>query len=100
MSDPRDETSIRNIIEAGSRAIRDGDAEAMSANVSDEVVIFDVVRPLSSDVGTAARDRAEQWLAGYDGAVRWETADVRVAASGDVAFSHNLIPSPCELDSF
>lgn len=90
MSEQTCEAAIRDIVEARSQAIGDGDAEAMSANVADEAVMFDVVGPLSSKGGTVSRDRAIQWLAGYAGPVRWETSDVHVEADSAVAFSHNL----------
>jgi len=42
------EAAIREIIEARSRAVHDGDVDAMSADVADDVVMFDVVGPLSN----------------------------------------------------
>lgn len=90
MSDSTDEAAIRAIIEARCRAVGVGNVDAMTADIADEVVIFDVVGPLGNQGKAASRERAEQWLGGYDGPVSWETARVRVAADGDVAFSHGL----------
>jgi uncharacterized protein (TIGR02246 family) len=82
------EAAIREIITARSRAVSDGDPDAIVANVAEDVTIFDVIPPLMSQGKAAARDRAVQWLGSYDGPVRWETSQVAIVASDDVAFSH------------
>jgi uncharacterized protein (TIGR02246 family) len=90
MTDDTSETAIREIIEARANAVRKGDVEAMSANVADHIVIFDVVSPLRWLGKAASRARAAEWVASYDGAIGWESRDVEVFADGDVGFSHSL----------
>ena len=88
--DARSEAAIAEIIEARARAVRAGDVDAMMADVSDDVVIFDVVEPLCREGKTASRSRAAEWVASYDGAIDWEQRDVRITVDGDVGFSHAL----------
>lgn len=81
---------ILAIIEARSKAVRAGDVYAMMADLADDIVTFDVVSPLRRDGKAASRERAEAWIASYDGSIGWENCDVAVTADGDVAFSHSL----------
>lgn len=90
MSDTKSETEIGAVIEARANAVRSGNVDAMMADVADDVLIFDVVDPLHRDGKAASRTRATEWLASYDGPIRWENRDVQVTAEGDVAFSHAL----------
>ena len=90
MSTDESETAIRNIIDARDKAVHSGDIDAMMADVADGILTFDVVDPLRSEGKSAARNRAEAWIASYDGAIAWESRDVVVNASGDSAFSHAL----------
>jgi uncharacterized protein (TIGR02246 family) len=84
------EAEIRQIIEARADAVRKGNVEAMSADVADDVSIFDVVAALRSLGKAASKARAAEWVAPYEGAIGWESRDVEVFADGDVAFSHSL----------
>jgi uncharacterized protein (TIGR02246 family) len=88
--DTNSEAAIRNIVEARAKAVRAGDVDVMMADVADDVVLFDVIEPLRREGKAASRARAAEWVALYDGAIGWENRDVRVAADGDVAFSHAL----------
>ena len=82
--------AIREIIEARARAVRAGDVDGMTANVAEDVVIFDVVEPLRREGKRASRARAAEWVASYDGPIGWQQRDVLITADGDVAFSHAL----------
>ena len=83
------EAEVRQIIE--SRAtVRKGNVEAMSADVADDVTIFDVVVPLRRLGKASSKTRAAEWVASFEGAIDWESRDVEVFADGDVAFSHSL----------
>jgi uncharacterized protein (TIGR02246 family) len=80
--------AIREIIEARNRAVSDGDADAIVANLADDVVTFDVVPPLVSKGKDSARKRAVEWLDNYDGKVCWDVQDVQIVADGNTAFAH------------
>lgn len=90
MTKADDEIAIRNVVETRERAVRDGDVDAMMSAVADDVMIFDVVEPLRREGKQAARERAEEWLASYEGPVAWENRDLQVIVDGDVGFSYGL----------
>jgi uncharacterized protein (TIGR02246 family) len=90
VTDANSDAAIRQIIDARTKAINAGDVDAMGADVADDIVTFDVVKPLRSLGKAALRKRATEWLANYDGRPRWENRDVTIVADGDVAFSHAL----------
>lgn len=90
MTNTSAEHAIRSVIEARSRAVHVGDIDAMMADIADGIVTFDVVSPLRRDGKAASRERAEAWIASYDGSICWESRDVVVTADGDIAFSHAL----------
>lgn len=58
----------------------------MMADVAD-----DVVDPLRREGMAAARARAAEWVATYDGPISRENRDVHVAADGDVASATRLV---------
>lgn len=84
------EAEIRQIIELRADAVRRGKVEAMSADVADDVTVFDLVVPLRRVGKAASSARAAEWVASYEGPVGWESRDVQVFADGDVACSHSL----------
>ena len=86
----KDETAIRAIIEARAKAVHAGDIEGMVAGLDDYVVSYDVVDPLVREGKASSRKRAAEWVASYDGPLKWENRDVKITADGDVAFSHAL----------
>jgi uncharacterized protein (TIGR02246 family) len=90
MTDGTEEAAIRALIEDRARAIRAGDvAGALSAHAPD-VVSFDVIDPLQYIGRDAIARRLEAWLSSFAGPVGFETAELAVAAGGDVAFCHGL----------
>ncbi|MBC7988725.1 MAG: nuclear transport factor 2 family protein [Luteimonas sp.] len=84
------ETAIRRIIDARGKAVDSGDVDAMVADTADDLVTFDVVEPLRSQGKSAARKRAETWVASFASPIQWESRDVVVTTDGDVGFSHAL----------
>lgn len=90
MTNANSEAAIRQIIEARANAARTGDVDAIMANVSDDVMVFDVVDPLRRMGKQSSRERATAWVGSYDGSIGLEIRDLQIAADGDVAFSHAL----------
>lgn len=84
------EAEIRQIVRSRADAVRKGNVDALSADVADDVTVYDVVVPLRRLGKAALSARAAEWVASYEGAVGWENRDVEVFADGDVAFSHSL----------
>ena len=90
MSDEKSEGTIRQIIEARAKAVRDGDIGAMMAAVADDVLTYDVVEPLRREGKAATCEHAVEWVASYNGPLGWASRDTHVSVSGDVAFSNSL----------
>lgn len=86
----KNESSIRQIIEARANAMRAGDIDATVKDVSDDVMVFDVVEPLCRQGKASLRTRAEEWMESYEGRVDWESHDLQIVTDGDVGFSHSL----------
>ena len=63
------------------------DIDRLMSHYSRDVVYFDVVPPLQF-VGTSAlRKRFTQWFESWAGPIDMEIRDLRIVASGDVAFA-------------
>ena len=84
------ETSILAIIEARAKAVHAGDVNAMTVDMADDILTFDVVTPLRHEGKGAARERADAWLASFNNPIDWESGEIVITTDGDVAFSHSL----------
>jgi uncharacterized protein (TIGR02246 family) len=80
---------IRERIETLVKAIRAKDVDALWAHYAPDVVTFDVQPPLQVQGGDY-RQNFEMWFASLDGEIDYETKDLRISTSGDVAFCHSL----------
>jgi uncharacterized protein (TIGR02246 family) len=84
----RSETEIRDLIERRAEAVRAKDVATATSLFSTDVLTFDVVNPMQRVGVEGVRPRTEQWFASFHGPIGYETRDVRVTASDDVAFAH------------
>lgn len=85
-----DQAQIVKLIDHWVDAIRNRDAEASLSNYAKNVTLFDVVEPLQYFGLDAVRRRLTEWLSTFQGSLGYEMHDLRIAADGDVAFSHSL----------
>jgi uncharacterized protein (TIGR02246 family) len=90
MTNVNSEADIRQIIEARANAARTGDVDTIMANVSDDVMVFDVVDPLRRIGKQSSRERAAAWVGSYKGPIGLDIRDLQISVDGDVAFSHAL----------
>ena len=90
MTNANSEAAIRQIIEARANAARTADVDAIVANVSDDVMVFDVVDPLRQLGKQPSRERAAAWVGSYEGFIGLDIRDLQISVDGDVAFSHAL----------
>lgn len=68
-------------------AMQAKDIDRLMSHYSRDVVYFDVVPPLQF-VGTfALRTRFTQWFESWEGPIAIEIRDLRIVASGDIAFA-------------
>lgn len=79
---------VQQIFADRRRAVSEGDAMGIVKNVAEDAVIFDVVGPMFARGKSAALERAQQWLASYDGPPVWDIENLHVVAGDDVAFCH------------
>ena len=85
-----DQKQILKLMEQWADAIRAKDVDARVANYAPNVQLFDVVDPMEYFGAEAVKRRAAEWFSSFDGPLGFETHDWRIAADGDVAFSHGL----------
>jgi len=55
-----------------------------------DYVLFDVVDPLQSKGAGAARNRAKEWFATFQGSIGYEIQGLQISAANGVGFSHGL----------
>jgi len=90
ISKTTDETQIRKLIDDREKAVRARDVDGSVANVATDVLSFDVVNSLQQMGSDASKKRAEEWFASFEGPIGYETRDLSITASDDVAFAHGL----------
>src|ERR1700677_3075149 len=81
---------IRQLVEHRSQAIRSRDFERSTSMMAADYLLFDVVDPLQSKGASAARNRAREWLATFQGPIGYEIHDLKINAGNEVGFSHGL----------
>ena len=86
------EAAIRELYDRWARAFRAHDIDGIMAVYApgDAVVGYDIVAPLQYVGKEAYRKDYEVFLAEYVGPIDIEYRDLRIVASGDVAFIHAL----------
>jgi ketosteroid isomerase-like protein len=82
------EAEIREFLEKRVEACRAKDIDALMSLYSDDIVYFDLVLPLQFTGTDAVRTNFQRWFDEYVGPIGLKTVDLKVAASGDVAFAH------------
>lgn len=85
-----DETQIRKLIDDREEAVRARDVQGSIDNIAPDIVWFDVVNPLQQIGSDALKKRAEEWFASFEGPIGYETRDLSITASDNVAFAHGL----------
>ena len=82
------EKQVRELISRWEKAFRAKDTDAVMAVYApgDQLIAFDIVPPLACVGHDAYRKNYEAFFAMYEGPLDTEIRDLKVAASGDVAF--------------
>jgi ketosteroid isomerase-like protein len=81
---------IRKLVEHRSEAIRSRNDEQSTSMIASDYLLFDVVNPLQSKGAGAARNRAKEWFATFQGPIGYEIRDLQISAANGVGFSHGL----------
>ena len=79
---------IRQAIEAWADAIRAKNAAVLVTHFAPESVRFYLAPPLKADL--PLKENAEKWFATFRGPIGYEIRDLKISASGEVAFAHSL----------
>jgi uncharacterized protein (TIGR02246 family) len=85
----KDEAQVRECLDKWTRALHAKDLGALMALYAPDTVAFDLMPPSQVDA-SHYRKNLERWLTGMSSPIDYEIHDLRITASGDVAFSHNL----------
>ena len=85
------ETEISRLLEARVAAVAAHDVDGVMQQVAEDVISFDVGKPLVRSGAVAVRQQLEAWFAGYDGPIGFQLRDLVVRGDGDAAFSHALV---------
>jgi ketosteroid isomerase-like protein len=89
---PSTEAEIRKVIERQAQAIHDKDAKAVLACYAPGSVTFDLAPPLQNAVsGAEGETGLNEWFATWRGPIGYETRDVTVSATDDLAFAHGFV---------
>lgn len=88
----KDDILIRELIEERGLAVQEKLAEAALRPLAADAVVFDLAPPLAIR-GEAARDAValQEWMDGWETAIKWSARDLEVTVGGDVAYAHGLI---------
>jgi ketosteroid isomerase-like protein len=81
---------VRGILQAWAGAVRQADVDAVTAVHTDDVVLFDVVPPMTVE---GLGDYLEQWRPSWEaqGRGQFDVSGLTVVAGEDVAFAHGLL---------
>src|SRR5262245_44339444 len=85
----KDEGQIRECLNKWIWALHAKDLNALMALYAPDTVAFDLMPPSRVDA-RRYRQNFERWFGMMPGPIEYGIHDLRIAASGDVAFSHNL----------
>lgn len=86
-----DEAQILALLEALSEAIRTKDAARAVAPYAKPNVMFTLEPPLQfKSESSPGQEGVQEWFDTWEGPIGYESREVQVAVSGDVAYSHGL----------
>lgn len=86
-----DERQIRTILEAFARNTRQDNQDAILANHTADLLIYDVLPPMKYESAVAYRASWHEWQPETTGAGIFEFQDLAITAGSDVAFAHAFI---------
>ena len=87
---PTNAAQIRELMDAMAKAVRAKDVNASVANYAPECLSFDLVSPLQRVGSEAARKRAEEWFASWQGSIEYDIRDLTITTENEIAFCHSL----------
>ena len=85
-----DEAQIRQLIEQWGQALHAKDLKTLMSYYAPDILTFDILPPLQYQGINAYRKNFEAWFAAVQGPIEYETRDLRIVTSAEVAFCHSL----------
>jgi len=86
-----DESAIRSVLDAWTRATREGRHDDVLTNHDEKVLIYDVLPPMKYSSASEYRKSWDEWQPDAQGEMRFELEDLEVAVGTDVAFAHGTL---------
>lgn len=87
---PTNVAQIRELLNEMAKAVRAKDVNACTAYYAPDFLSFDLVNPLQRAGAEAARKRAEEWFASWQGPIDYDIRDLAVTAENETAFCHSM----------
>jgi ketosteroid isomerase-like protein len=81
------QAEIAVLLDGQREAMRAKDIDRLMSHYSRDIVYFDVVPPLQFVGASALRTRFTHWFESWAGPIDMEIRDLRIVASGDIAFA-------------
>jgi len=82
------DAEVREHLESLAQAIREKNVDALMTHYAPDIVVFDVLPPLSVHSSTDYRKNFEKWFASMQGPIDYEMHDLRISMSESHAFCH------------
>lgn len=86
-----DESAIRSLLDAWTRATREGRHDDVLVNHDEYVLIYDVLPPIKYSSAAEYRKSWDEWQPDAQGEMRFELEDLEVTAGTDVAFAYGIL---------
>ena len=80
------ESALRAIVDERIAAVAAKDPKPLAARQHPDIVMFNVLPPLSSRGNAAVEDATQAWFDAYASDIGYEVRDLRVTVDGDVGF--------------
>ena len=84
-------SEVKALLDRWSEGIRAKDIDRLMPLYAADIVYFDVVPPLQYVGSAALRRDFLRWFAGWESPIGQDIRDLRLVASGDIAFASMLI---------
>lgn len=84
------EAELRALMEKVAGAIRAKDAEALVTRYAEDVVAYDLIKPVQYYGRAEVKRRADEWFSSWQGPLHFEMRDLVFSVDAETAFSHNL----------
>lgn len=90
-SQSANESAIRSVLDAWTRATREGRHDDILTNHDENVIIYDVLTPMKYSSASEYRMSWEEWQPDAQGEMRFELEELEVTAGTEAAFAHGTL---------